>query len=161
MNTIKNRFLIYAIIGLLFGVLDWFYLDWLAHLSWGSLGQSVLVIPLILLMNYGIWLVPVIPIGIHEARRAVRGTTPALASALTWFCAMLGYYGYYTVLLSLGKLPHLEYLNVFAGKYTTFWLDYWKMFQRVILSQFLEWSLIALVAGSTLGALLYRFFHKS
>jgi hypothetical protein len=46
------------LIGLIFGIIDWFYLDWLAHISWGNLGQTILVVPIILAMNYGIWLVP-------------------------------------------------------------------------------------------------------
>ena len=33
-----KRWYIYAGAGLVFGVIDWFYLDWLAHISWGSLG---------------------------------------------------------------------------------------------------------------------------
>ena len=92
MNKPKLRFLFYAIIGLIFGVIDWFYLDWLAHSSWGSLGKSILVIPIIILMNYGIWLVPIVPVVIYEARHAERIITPMLAGMLTWSCAIFSYY---------------------------------------------------------------------
>ena len=92
MNKPKLRFLFYAIIGLIFGVIDWFYLDWLAHISWGSLGKSILVIPIIILMNYGIWLVPIVPVVIYEARHAERIITPMLAGMLTWSCAIFSYY---------------------------------------------------------------------
>ncbi len=156
MKISKHHIFFYAAIGLIFGVLDWFYLDWLAHLSWGALGQSMLVVPLILILNYGIWLVPVIPIAIYSARRADRIVTPVIAAVITWVCAMVGYYGFYALQLSLGKLPNLEHLNLFAEKYPGFWLDYWRMFNRVILSQFLEWSVIAVVCGSILGAIIYK-----
>lgn len=160
MNKQRRRILFYAAIGLIFGVLDWFYLDWLAHLSWGSLGQSVVVVPIILILNYGIWLVPVIPIAIYEARRAQRITSPIAASVITWLCAMVGYYGFYALQLSLGKLPSYEHLNIFGEKYPGFWLDFSRIFNRVILSQFLEWTLIAIVCGSILGAIIFKLFRQ-
>lgn len=42
MTVTRHRFLLYALIGLIFGIIDWFYLSWLAHVSWGSLGESIL-----------------------------------------------------------------------------------------------------------------------
>jgi len=62
MHSIRKRFTAYALIGLFFGILDWFYLDWLAHFQWGALSESLLVIPFILLMNYGIWVKPGAPV---------------------------------------------------------------------------------------------------
>lgn len=160
MNNRNRRFLLYTQIGLVFGIIDWFYLNGLAHISWGSLGQSILVIPIILLLNYGIWLVPILPVVIFEARRTNKRMVPMLAGALTWSCAMVSYYAYYAILLSLGKLPNLEHLNIFGEKYESFWLEYWQMFNRVILNQFLEWIVIAIVGGAILGALAFRLFHK-
>ena len=83
MNKSKHRFIIYAVIGLIFGMIDWFYLEWLTQLSWDSLGESVLVVPIIIGMNYGIWLVPIIPVVIYEARRAQKMLQPMLAGILT------------------------------------------------------------------------------
>jgi hypothetical protein len=160
MNEPKRRFLLYALIGLIFGIIDWFYLDWLAHISWGSLGESILVIPIIIGMNYGIWLVPIIPVVIYEARHAQGISNPMLAGMLTWSCAIFSYYVYYAILLSLGKLIHLKHLNVFGEKNSAFWSEYWRMFNRLILGQFLEWIIIAIIGGAIAGALLYWFMHK-
>ena len=160
MNKPKNRFLLYALIGLVFGVLDWFYLDWLAHLEWGSLGESVLVVPVIIAMNFGIWLVPLIPIVLYEAKQTLRLINPIAAGILTWSCAILSYYLFYWLLLSLGRLVHLEHLNVFGEKYPNFWSEYWGMFQRIILGQFIEWIIIALIGGAVLGALANWFVHR-
>ena len=156
-----HRFLIYGLIGLAFGVIDWFYLSALAHFSWGSFGNSILVVPVILLFNYGIWLVPVIPIGIYETKHFGTIKSTMLSCIAAWVSAMVGYYGLYAVLLSLGKLPNLDHLNILGAKDTLFWQEYWRMFNRVILSQFFEWTLIAIVCGSILGALLYRCFRKN
>lgn len=155
-----KRWYIYAGIGLVFGIIDWFYLDWLAHISWGSLGESILVIPLILLMNYGIWLVPIIPAVIIAARNGQRIWDPILIGIITWTFALVGYYAYYWVLLSFGKLPNLGHLNVLGEKTAGFRSEYWQMFRQVISSQFLEWSLIAIVGGGAIGALAWWIFRK-
>jgi hypothetical protein len=160
MNNFRRRFIVYALLGLVFGVLDWFYLDWLAHFDWGSLGQSILVIPVIIFMNFGIWLVPLLPVVLYEARFAQKATGPMLAGMLTWSCAIFSYYFYYAVLLSLGKLPHLEHLNVFGEKYERFWYEYWQMFKGIILGQFFEWIVIALIGGALIGALAYWVVRK-
>jgi len=160
MNKNKSRFFFYALIGLIFGIIDWFYLDWLANISWGSLGESILVIPIIIAMNYGIWLVPIIPVVMYEARHSEKIRYPMFAGMLTWSCAIFSYYLYYAVLLSLGKLVHLEHLNIFGDKYATFWPEYWSMFNRIILSQFLEWIIIAVIGGATMGALSFWLIHR-
>ena len=147
-------------IGLIFGIIDWFYLEWLAHISWGSLGESILVVPIIIGMNYGIWLVPIIPVVIYEARRAEKMLQPMLAGMLTWSCAIFSYYLYYAILLSLGKLIHLEHLNIFGDKNATFWYYYWQMFKGIILGQFFEWIIIAVIGGASIGALVFWYFHK-
>jgi len=155
-----KRWYIFAGIGLVFGIIDWFYLDWLAHISWGALGQSILVIPIIILMNYGIWLVPIILAVIIVSRKAQKIWDPILVGIITWIFALVGYYTYYWVLLSLGKLPNLKNLNIFGEKKPGFWPEYWQMFRRVILVQFLEWSLIAIIGGAVIGALAWWIFRK-
>lgn len=160
MNKPRHRFLLYASIGLIFGIIDWFYLEWLAHVSWGSLGESILVVPIIIGMNFGIWLVPIIPVVIYEAMWAEKIINPMLAGMLTWSCAILSYYAYYAILLSLGKLIHLEHLNIFGDKYETFWYEYWQMFKGIILGQFLQWILIAVIGGAIIGVVIFWFLRK-
>lgn len=155
MNETRRRFFLYALVGLIFSIIDWFYLDWLAHISWGSLGESILVVPIIIVMNYGIWLVPIIPVVIYEARHAEKIIYPMLAGMLTWSCAIFSYYVYYTILLSLGKLIHFEHFNIFGDKDETFWYYYWHMFNGIILGQLLEWIIIAIIGGGAIGALIY------
>jgi len=84
-----------------------------------------------------------------------------LAGMLTWTCAIFSYYAYYAILLSLGKLPHLEHLNVFGNKNEYFWTEYWNMFNRIIKGQFFEWIIIALIGGAIIGALAFWLIHKN
>lgn len=155
------RFLFYALLGLVFGIFDWFYLAWLAHISWGQLGDSILVIPIIIAMNYGIWLLPVIPIEINEARLSEKRFFPVLAGILTWSSALFSYYLYYAILLSYGKLTNLEHLSVFGDRSLSLWPEYWRMFDRIILSQFLEWIIIAILGGAVTGALIHWMVRKA
>ena len=154
-----KRWYIYCLIGLAFGVIDWFYLDWLAFDFRPNLAESsVWIIPLMIAMNYGIWLVPLIPAVIFESRKADRIKTPILTGILVWSSAIFSYYAYYGILLSLGKLPHLEYLNIFGEKYGVFWEEYWRKFWYLILGQFLEWIPIAVIGGAIIGALAWWIF---
>jgi len=47
----KKRWLLYVGAGLLFGILDWFYLNARANFPWGDLGEAILVIPVILFIK--------------------------------------------------------------------------------------------------------------
>jgi len=161
MNKYGYRFPLYAVIGLIFGIVDWFYLNWLAHISWGSLGVSILVLPIIIGMNYGIWLVPIIPVVIYESRHTLKIWNPMLAGMLTWSCAIFSYYFYYSALLSFGKLIHLEQFNIFDDKAETFWYYYWQMFKGIILGQFFEWIIIAVIGGAIIGALSFWFIRRN
>jgi len=152
----SKRWYTYTLIGLVFGVFDWFFLDWLSSGFGPRLGENpFIVIPIILALNYGIWLVPIIPVTLYEARRAEKIKGPIFAGILTWCCALLSYYGYYAILLSLGKLPHLENLRVFGERYEGFWTDYWKIFSNIILGQLLEWTIVAVLGGGVIGAIVW------
>jgi hypothetical protein len=58
------------------------------------------------------------------------------------------------------QLINLEHLNIFRDKYKTFWPEYWQMFNRIILGQFLEWIIITIIGGAITGTLRFWFVHK-
>lgn len=156
-----KRWYIYILIGLIFGIFDWFYLDWLARGIGPNLGENpFIVIPIILILNYGIWLLPIIPVVIYEIHQTEKIKSPMLAGILTWCCALFSYYTYYAILLSLGKLPNLAHLNVLGARYDSFWRDYGAMFKRVILFQFLEWIPIAVIGGGLTAAFFWWVLKK-
>lgn len=156
-----KRWHFYGLIGLVFGIIDWFYLEWLSQGLGPNLGENpLIIIPIILTLNFGIWFLPIIPVVIYETRHAAHIKGPILAGILTWCCAIFSYYSYYGVLLSLGKLIHMEKLNLFGPRYDGFWGDYWNMFNRIILSQFLEWIPIAIIGGGITGAITWWLFRK-
>ena len=156
----KKYWYLFALIGVIFGIIDWFYLDWLAWVSWGAVGETIFMIPLAISLNYGIWLVPIIPVVIVASRKGNKIWDPVVLGIITWLSAMLSYYTYYAILLSTGKLPHLEHLNIFADTFPEVRTEYWRMFKRIIFYQWLEWSVIAIIAGGVIGALGWWVFRK-
>lgn len=144
-------YLLYALFGLLFGVLDWYYLNALAFFDWGDLGDNPLVVPVIVALNLGIWLVPIIPTALVETRRTRSLRRAALVGALVWCCAVLGYYAWYAALLLFSGLPHMDHLlysNRFDPAYGSYWRD---ALSTILLNQVLEWLPVALLVGAVSG----------
>ena len=156
-----KRWHYYILIGLVFGVFDWFYLDWLSSGLGPNLGENpLIIIPIIIALNYGIWLVPIIPVAFYETKKTDHIKGPILAGILTWCCALFSYYAYYAILLSLGRLPNLAHLNLFAERYDGFWGEYGRMFIRIIFWQFIEWIPIAVIGSSIIGAFFWWVIKK-
>ena len=158
---VKKRWTIYALIGLIFGVFDWFFLDWLANGLGPNLGENpIIFIPIILGLNYGIWLVPIIPVTLYETRQAKTIKTPIFAGALTWSCAILSYYSYYAILFSLGRLPHMDYFNILNQDFQKVRAIYWRWFNGIILFQILEWIPIGVIGGGLIGSIIWCLYQK-
>jgi hypothetical protein len=155
----RNRWLIYAGLGLCFGLADWYFLDLLASLSQGQaftedlseFARYMIVIPLVAL-NYGVWLIPVIPAALYEMKHSQSVRRAALSAALVWSMALISYYAYYTFLLMFVGLPHLEFM-LFSNRHSAgYWADWWPPFRRVILNQFLDWLGVAIIGGGVIGS---------
>ena len=115
------------------------------------------MIRVIIFLNYGIWLVPIFPIVIIESKKS--GHIQHRINAGLW-CGFVParFYLSYILLLSTGKLPHLEHLSLLAIKTESFWLVYWRMVRRIILLQALEWLPIAITGGAVISALAFWIF---
>lgn len=161
----RNRWLVYLGIGLIFGVVDWFFLDLLASLNQVQflngdppLVLRILIVMILVSLNYGIWLIPVIPTAIHEMKRSNSMRKASLAAILIWSAAIFSYYAYYAFLLMFVGLPHLEFMLFSNHQAATYWMDWWPPFKRVIVDQFVEWIVIAVIGGGTVG-FLTAFLH--
>jgi len=156
----RNRWIIYVAIGLCFGILDWYFLDLLASLNQIQFLNEglpafvqVLVVILLVSMNYGIWLIPVIPVAIYEMKRSNSIRKSAGAAIIVWSVAILSYYAYYAFLLMFVGLPNLDFM-LFSNKQTaSYWTDFWPPFKRIILDQFVEWIGIAVIGGGIVGSM--------
>lgn len=100
----RNRWIIYPVIGFYFGVLDWYFLDLLAHLNHAQFSDDnlpafvhTLIVVLIVSINYGIWLVPVIPAGIYEMKNSQNFSRAALVALLIWSTVIFSYITFYAI----------------------------------------------------------------
>jgi hypothetical protein len=143
-------------VGLIFGVIDWYYLDLLAHFPWGEIGNNPVIVPIIIALNYGIWFVPVLPVTIYETRVSSSSSRSALAGAVCWSASILSYYSFYTLLLAFWGLPNMNHLLIMGDKPAGFWQEWTIAYQKIILSQVLEWLPIALIGGSLVGLVIWR-----
>jgi hypothetical protein len=159
----RNRWLIYVAVGLCFGFADWYFLDILASLSQNqALNDNLLQVPeyirilivmVLVVSNYGVWLIPVIPAAIYEMKRSQSLRGAAISAVIVWSSAMLSYYAYYAFLLMFVGLPNLDFMLFSNRQSATYWADWWPPFRRVILNQFVEWIGIAVIGGAIVGIL--------
>ncbi len=159
----RKRWIIYIIIGLVFGIIDWYFIDLLAELNQTQqlnsymLGRSEGIRQLYVLgligLNWGVWLVPAIPIAIFEMKRSGRIWKAALAAVLVWIMALISYYALYAFLLMFVGLPNFDFMLFKNRLSATYWVNWWPPFKRVIVNQFLEWLLVGLAGGTIVGVL--------
>ena len=86
--------------------------------------------------------------------------SPIFVGMFTWCCAILSYYIYYAILFSLGRLPHLEHLIIFGQDFHSLRTEYWRIFKRIILFQFLEWIPITVISGGHTGAIIWWILQR-
>ena len=163
MPQIQNRWLIFILLGLAFGILDWYFLDVLASIGRNEsfnnqMQQSAELVRLfgavvILALNYGIWLVPVIPAAVFEYIRTRVLWRAVVSASVVWSAAIFSYYTYYTLLLMFTGLPGMEFMLFAQRDLPSYWNDWWVSFQQVILNQFIEWIGVAILGGAIVGAL--------
>lgn len=159
----RNRWLIYVAVGLCFGIADWYFLDLLALFSQNpALDDTLLQAPeyirtliviALITLNYGIWLVPVIPTAIYEMKRSCSLRHAAISAVIVWSAAMVSYYSYYAFILMFIGVPNMDLMLFSNRQAANYWNDWWPPFKRVILDQFLEWLGIAVIGGAIVGVL--------
>ena len=141
-DSSKKRWLVYGLIGLVFGLFD-YYFQQIAQ-SDTSLATRVMII-------YGIWLVPLVPIALYEAKRSRSELKTALACAFTWGVAIIVYYLYMAIeLIIIGKdtRPELHFSNSGDPYY---WSNLGQVLSNDMGGGILEWITLALVGGGLLG----------
>jgi len=86
-RTTRVRWVFYILVGIIFGVLDYFFI---------APAISDYIVP-----SLAVWLIPLIPIAIYEMRASGAKYKTVLASILCWVVAVLAYYVCYYLTLAL------------------------------------------------------------
>ena len=76
----KNRWSVYALLGIVFGIVDFFYQGLVQ-----GIGNNTLLIFMVLV----IWVVIVTPVAINEAKVTRSAWKAALASTFTWVISVI------------------------------------------------------------------------
>jgi hypothetical protein len=156
----KRRWLIYIVVGILFGVFDFYFLNFIPHWSidsrfWGQIVGIAL--------TFGIWLVPIAPIILYEARVSRSRVLPAVASSLTWCISVIFYYLTNVVQLAIGS-PMQPYLRISNHNSPYFWHNWGSLLETYILEHIVEWVVVAVVGGFIIGFLvsfIYLLFFRN
>ena len=157
----KRRWVIYLIIGIVFGVVDFFYHGFLSSF----LGCQQAFTPSLageiawLVLSIGIWLVPIVPIALYEARISRSRLRSALASLSTWCASIVSYYLTNAAQLAFLGLPGMPELHISNRSDPFFWKNWVSVFwQDIILGGIAEWIVVAVVGGFIVGFLTSFFY---
>jgi hypothetical protein len=146
-----KRFLAYIVVGVSFGVIDWYGVQALLpvthRLSRGNLALALMGEA----VNWGVWLLPATPVAVYEARRSGKAVWSGMAVVTLWLSSIVAYYLYYTYLLAFVGVHRMEDLLIFGPRPNYFW-GLWAITMRsLILRQMGEWGMVALVGGFIVG----------
>lgn len=150
----KKRWLVYTLIGILFGVFDFYYQTFITNTFQNQLlgGAGRTFVWLILIL--GIWLVPIIPIILHEAKISQTSWKPALAGALTWSTTVVAYYLTNAFQLAVIGVPSRSEMHFSNRNDPYFWRNWKVVFLEDLVANNVEWIVVAVIGGTAIGFLL-------
>jgi len=151
----KRRWLVYALVGVTFGVFDYYYQGLIA--PWSGIAVHLFLV-------LGVWLIPVVPVALYETRATGSLWLSALAGVLTWFTAIVAYYLFNAIELLLLGVPRRPEMHVSNRDDPFFWQNWQSVLRYDILGGILEWSLVAILGGAIVGflvSLVYRSIRRA
>jgi hypothetical protein len=152
--VVKKRWLVYILIGIVFGVFDFYYQTFISNTFYahplGGLGRS-LIEPI---LEIGIWLVPIIPIILHETGFSYSSWLSALASAFTWSTSVVAYYLTNAFQLAIVGVPSRLEMHISNRNDPYFWVNWRGVFLEDLVANNVEWIIVAVIGGIVTGFLL-------
>ncbi|MDQ0859663.1 hypothetical protein [Bacillus sp. V2I10] len=141
----KIRWFIYIVIGIVFGVFDFYFHSFVSRLL--IQGENLWTI-----LTYGIWLVPLFPIALYEARISKSKVRSALASSITWLVSIIFYYLYNAIQLGIIGISTRPELHISNSNDPFFWGNWKSVFWNdIVVRGIFEWSGFALLGGFIVG----------
>lgn len=144
-DKMKKRWFIYAIVGIVFGVFDFYYQRVIQGLNLSGMYTIILC--------YGIWLVPLLPIALYESKVSLSSRKASIASVLTWSASIISYYMFLAIeLMFIGRESRIEmHISNYADPY--FWSNWKSVFYGQVVAGIIEWIVVAIVGGFIIGYL--------
>lgn len=139
----KKRWLTYILIGILFGVFDFYYQE---------LTQSILTSTIMwFIVAWSVWLLPVIPIVLYEAKISKSVVKSVFANILVWSVSVISYYMYIPIkLVFIGQSTMLEfYISNYRSEF--YWSNLKELIWGLISKDAPEWLVVAVLGGLIVG----------
>ena len=152
----KKHWFIYIMIGVLFGDFDFFYQE----LTQGLVTSFIIWF----VVAWGIWLMPIIPVVLYEAKISQSKLMPTLASIFTWSISVVSYYVFMAVKLIFIGQATMQELYIAKYKDPFYWSNLKSVFFDDVLRGIVEWIGVAVVGGGIVGFLVsfsYLRFRKT
>lgn len=143
----KKRWIIYIIIGIIFGIFDFYYQGFIQELKTSTIFLAILC--------FGIWLVPLLPIAFYESKISLSRRNTSIASMLTWSISIISYYMFLAINLMFVGRESSIYLHISNYSSPYFWSNWASVFYSQVLIGIFEWLPLALVGGFVIGCLVY------
>jgi len=139
----KKRWMVYILIGFLFGIFDFYYQEFTESLITSS--------TMWFLVAWSVWLVPAIPIVLYEAKKSQDIIKSIFANILVWSVSVISYYMYIPfklVFIGQSSMQHF-YISNYKNK---FYLSNLKSLILGLISEDIpEWLVIAVLGGLVVG----------
>jgi hypothetical protein len=144
--SMKKRWLIYIIIGVLFGVFDFYYQEFTSGI--------VTSYAIWLIVTWGIWLVPAIPVTIYESKVSESIMMAALMNVLTWSVSVISYYMYMAFKLIFIGQTSMQFLHISHYRDQFYLSNLKSLFSGDVLDGISQWIGVAVVGGLIIGLLI-------
>jgi len=138
-----KRFKLYIIVGLLFGIFDFHYQQFIPKVISSH--------KILFLGIWGIWLMPIIPIALYETKQSGSRLKSSFACMLTWSISIFSYYFLVPIkLIFIGQLSRPElYITNYVSQF--YWSNLKSLIQRDVFVSTFEWLDVAIIGGGIIG----------
>lgn len=148
----KKRWAVYILVGVLFGVIDFYYQE---HTSGFATSTAMWFV-----VAWGIWLVPAIPVVIYESKVSGSRSMSALANVLTWGVSVISYYLYMFFKLVFIGQASMQFLHISNRHEPNYLSNIKSIFWGDVKDGIFEWIGIAVIGGFITGGLISHIYLK-
>lgn len=143
----KKRWIVYIIIGIVFGIFDFFYQE----VTVGALKNWHL---LLFIIDWAVWLVPAIPIVIYETKISNSRKAAVFSNVLVWSLAIISYSLYMIFKLVFIGQTSMKFLYISNYRDKFYISNVKSFFVGSVWTEIYSWLPVAIIGGAVTGFLI-------
>lgn len=143
----KKRWYIYIVVGILFGIFDFYYQE---------LTQGIHISSFVVwfVVAWAVWLIPAIPIVLYETKVSESKKKSVISNVLVWSISVCFYYLYMAIKLIFIGQESMKSFHISNYKDQFYLSNLKSLFLDDVLRGITEWIIIAIVGGIVVGFLI-------